>query len=60
MRILFMVGLSLVLPTVCFAHTGSVFSAVSSYLPFLAPLAVGAAAVVHRFSHRIKDYFKKK
>ena len=60
MRILLLMGLSLLMPTICLAHSGSVLGAVTNYLPFLAPIAVGAAAIAHRWSHRIKGWFGKK
>ncbi len=58
MKVLFLMTLSLIIPTLCFAHSGTVLNAVSNYLPVLIPLIVGIAAFGKRFITQILNFFK--
>ena len=58
MKVLFLMTLSLIIPTLCFAHSGTVLTAVSNYLPVLIPLVAGIAAFGKRFITLILHFFK--
>jgi hypothetical protein len=55
MRILItLIGL-LIIPSVCFAHSGTVARAVASYLPFFLPFLSGIILACYRFIKRYLD-----
>lgn len=56
MKIFALAVLSLTVPAVCSAHSGTLVNAVASYLPFLAPIFAGGFAGVLKF---LKQIFKK-
>ena len=47
--------LSLSIPSVCSAHSGTLLNAVANYLPLLAPVAAGGLAGVIKF---IRDFLR--
>lgn len=53
MKIFALAILSLAIPAVCSAHSGTLVNAVASYLPFLAPIFAGGFAGVVQFIKRI-------
>ena len=58
MKILLLMTLSLMIPSLCFAHSGTVLNAVSNYLPVLIPLIAGIAAFGKRFITQILNFLK--
>lgn len=60
MKILFLLYISLLVPSICFAHSGTVLKAVSTYLPFIVPIAAGIAAFGRSSIYRWMEKFRKK
>jgi len=60
MKILFLLIISFWVSSTCFAHSGTVLKAVSTYLPFMVPIAAGVAAFGRRWMHRWLEKFRKK
>ena len=50
-------------PSICSAHSGTLISAFTSYLPFIAPIVAGIVAswknFFGTFSAKFKNFFKK-
>ena len=60
MKIFALVVVSLSVPSVCSAHSGTLLNAVANYLPFLAPfVAGGVAGGFSGVMKIIRDIFKK-
>jgi hypothetical protein len=49
MRVLLMVVSLMIIPAVCFAHSGMLVNAVSNYWPFLVPALSGIFVACRRF-----------
>lgn len=60
MKILFLFYISFLIPNICFAHSGTVLNAVSTYLPFMVPIVAGVAAFGRRWIHLWMEKFHKK
>lgn len=60
MKVLFLLSISFLISGTCFAHSGTVLKAVSTYLPFMVPIAAGVAAFGRRWIHRWMEKFHKK
>ena len=58
MKILLLMTLSLIIHSLCFAHSGNVLNTVSNYLPVLIPLIAGIAAFGKRFIAQILNFLK--
>ncbi len=56
MRVLALVFVSCSVTSVCSAHSGALLSAVSNYLPLIAPFAAGGLAGVVKF---VRNFFRK-
>lgn len=59
MKILFLLCISFLVPTICSAHSGTVLKAVSTYLPFMVPVVAGVAAFGRRWIHQWMKKFRK-
>ena len=60
MKILAALICILSVPQICSAHSGTLINAVSSYLPFIMPMILGAVATCKTFFNEIFNRFKKK
>lgn len=60
MKILFLLYISFLVPSICFAHSGTVLKAVSTYLPFMVPIGAGVIAFGRRWVHLWMKKFRKK
>ena len=60
MKILAALICILSVPSICSAHSGTLINAVSSYLPFIMPVILGAVATCKNFFSDIFNRFKKK
>ena len=57
--LLTLLGLFLI-PAICFAHSGTIFNAVSNYLPFLFPFISGFVIAFRKFFAKYLRFFKRK
>ncbi len=63
MKILIAALCFIAVPSICSAHSGTLVNAVTSYLPFIAPIVAGIVAswknFFGTFTARFKNFFKK-
>ena len=59
MKILAALICILSVPEICSAHSGTVINAVSSYLPFIMPVILGAVATCKTFFSEITNKFSE-